>query len=155
MFYLTTLNTFYLSLYGIKHMVKDHTDSKRRNLLPLHGLLFPISSSKGSFICIIPQTMAFVTPVVEHWLEREIAQGIHQEGLIRRPIAPWANSLTTELHLAPKEPAEKLLLWYYRLFVGILIQRAVYGSINKYKQFFWYYRLFLGILIQKQFLEYI
>ena len=41
--------------YGVGHMVKDHSDSKRGNLLPPHGLLFPISS-KGSFICIIPQT---------------------------------------------------------------------------------------------------
>ena len=41
---------------------------------------------------------SFVSPVVEHWLEREIAH----EGSIRRPIAPWANALTTELHLAPK-----------------------------------------------------
>ena len=49
------LNTFYLRLNGIKHMVKDHSDSKRGNLLPPHGLLFPISS-KGSFICIIPHT---------------------------------------------------------------------------------------------------
>ena len=45
--------------------------------------------------------MAFVTPVVEHWLEREIAQCVHHEGSIRRPIAPWANALTTEIHLAP------------------------------------------------------
>ena len=49
------LNTFYLQLYGVIHMVKDHSDSKRGNPLPPHGLLFPISS-KGSFICIIPQT---------------------------------------------------------------------------------------------------
>ena len=35
-------------------MVKDHSDSERVNLLPPHGLLFPISS-KGSFICIIAQ----------------------------------------------------------------------------------------------------
>ena len=49
------LNTFYLWLYGIRHMVKDHTDSERGNPLPPHGLLIPISS-KGSFICIIPQT---------------------------------------------------------------------------------------------------
>ena len=48
------LNTFYLRLYGIGHMVKDHSDSKIGNPLPPHGLLFPISS-KGSFICIIPQ----------------------------------------------------------------------------------------------------
>ena len=49
------LNTFYLQLYDIGHMVIDHLDSQRENPLPLHELLFPISS-KGSFICIIPQT---------------------------------------------------------------------------------------------------
>ena len=30
------LNTFYLRLYGVGHMVKDHSDSERRNLLPPH-----------------------------------------------------------------------------------------------------------------------
>ena len=49
------LNTFYLRLYGVGHMVEDHSDSERGNPLPPHGLLFPINS-KGSFICIIPQT---------------------------------------------------------------------------------------------------
>ena len=47
------LNTFYLRLYGVRHMVNDHSDSERGNPLPPHGLLFPISS-KGSFICTIP-----------------------------------------------------------------------------------------------------
>ena len=32
--------------------------------------------------------MAFVTPVVEHWLEREKAQWVQHEESIRRPIAP-------------------------------------------------------------------
>ena len=81
------LNTFYLRLYGVRHMVKDHSDRERGNPLPPHGLLFPINS-KGSFICITPQTAAYVTPVVEHWLEQEIAQWVHHEGSIRRPIAP-------------------------------------------------------------------
>ena len=49
------LNTFYLRLYGVTYMVKDHSDSERGNPLPPYGLLFPISS-KGSFKCIIPQT---------------------------------------------------------------------------------------------------
>ena len=39
-----TLNTFYLWLYGIRHMVKDHSDSEKGNPLLPHGLLFPISS---------------------------------------------------------------------------------------------------------------
>ena len=50
-----TLNIFYLRLYGVRQMVKDHSDRKKGNLLPPHGLLFPISS-KGSFICMIPHT---------------------------------------------------------------------------------------------------
>ena len=49
------LNTFYLRLYGVGHMVKDHSDSERGYPLPPHRLLLSISS-KGSFICIIPQT---------------------------------------------------------------------------------------------------
>ena len=49
------LNTFYFRLYGVGHMVKDHSDSERGNPLPPHVLLFPINS-KCSFICTIPQT---------------------------------------------------------------------------------------------------
>ena len=41
----------------------------------------------------ITHTVAFVTSVVEHWLEREIAQWVHHEGSIRQPM---------DLHLAPK-----------------------------------------------------
>ena len=50
-------------------MVKDHYGRQKGNPLLPHGLLFP-NSSKGSFICIIPDriahTTAFVTPVMEH-----------------------------------------------------------------------------------------
>ena len=49
------LNTFYLRLYGVRHMVKDHSDSEKGNSLPPHRLLLSINS-KGSFICTIPQT---------------------------------------------------------------------------------------------------
>ena len=48
------LNTFYLRLYGVRHMVKDHSDSEKGNPLPPYRLIFPINS-KGSFICPIPQ----------------------------------------------------------------------------------------------------
>ena len=43
-------NTFYLRLYGVGHMVKDHSDSERGNPLPPHRLLFPIGN-KDYFIC--------------------------------------------------------------------------------------------------------
>ena len=45
MFYLTMHS---LRLYGVGHMVKDHSDSEIRNPLPPHELFIPIS--------IIPQT---------------------------------------------------------------------------------------------------
>ena len=61
-------------------MVKDHSDSERGNPLPPHGLLF--DWQQGLFYMHHPtdritHTTAFVTPVVEHWLEREIAQWVH------------------------------------------------------------------------------
>ena len=49
------LNIFYLRLYGVRHMVKDHYDSEKGNPLPPHSLLLSVNS-KGSFICTIPQT---------------------------------------------------------------------------------------------------
>ena len=61
-------------------MVKDHSDSENGNPLPPHMLLFPINS-KGYFYMHHPtdriaHTTDFVIPVVEHWLEREIAQWV-------------------------------------------------------------------------------
>ena len=80
-----TLNTFYLRLHGVGHMVKDHLDSERGNPLPPHGLLFLISSKGRGALA---------------WT-RNSSMGPPHEGSIRRSIAPWANALTTELHLAP------------------------------------------------------
>ena len=81
MFHLTTHSIhFYLRLYGVRHMVKNHSDSERGNPLQPHRLLLPISR--------ITHTTAFVTPVVWHRLEREIAQWVHHEGSTRRPIGP-------------------------------------------------------------------
>ena len=59
------LNTFYFTVIWRQTYGKGPF---RWNPLPPHGLLYPISS-KGSFICIIPDriahTTAFVTPVME------------------------------------------------------------------------------------------
>ena len=52
------LNIFFnLRLYGVRHVVKDHSDSEKGNKLTplLGGYSFHISI-KGSFICTIPQT---------------------------------------------------------------------------------------------------
>ena len=73
MFYLTSYSTHFIYGYGVEHMVKVHSDSKRGNLMLPHMLLFPINS-KGSFYMHHPtdriaHTTTFVIPVVEHWLE--------------------------------------------------------------------------------------
>ena len=98
-------NTFYLRLYGIRHMVKDHSDSERERemfYLTTHSTHF-IYGYMASYIWLrtilimrketrcrhigysyrltqqgffymhhptdrITHTMAFVTPVVKHWL---------------------------------------------------------------------------------------
>ena len=45
MFYLMTHSThFILQLYGIGHMVKDHSDSERGNPLPPHGQSFQLTA---------------------------------------------------------------------------------------------------------------
>ena len=51
--------------------------------------------------------MAYVTLVMEHWLEQEIAQWIHNEESIQQPIAPWVDGITTELHLTPTKKKKK------------------------------------------------
>ena len=51
-------------------MVKDHSDSEIGNPLPPHGLLFPISS-KGYFICIIPQK-GYNIPRSTGWNEKKL-----------------------------------------------------------------------------------
>ena len=97
MFYLTTHSTHFI--YG--YMASDH--SVREETRCRH------------------MGYSFRLTVVEHWLEREIAQssmGPPHEGSIRRPIAPWANALTTdslaygEVYLEPYQ-----LSWYMPLGV--------------------------------------
>ena len=110
MFYLTTHSThFYLRLYGIRHTVKDHSDRERGNLLPPNGLLFPISS-KGSFIFIPPPPAPRQDSTYDGLcytsrgalaVMRNSSMDPPHEGSSRWSIAPWANALTTELHLTP------------------------------------------------------
>ena len=108
------LNTFYLRLYGIGHMVKDHSDSERGNLLPPHGLLFPINSKV--FYMHHP-TDRIIQTSSSLAGTRNSSMGSPHEGSIRRPIAPWANALTMEVHLAPEIkdiiPCSTKCLWCF------------------------------------------
>ena len=81
---------FYLRLYGVRYMVKDNSDSEKGNQLPPYRLLFPISS-KGS-TDRVAYTTIFVTQLMEHWLEGEIAQWVHH--MKDRPDDPSHNERT-------------------------------------------------------------
>ena len=85
----------------------------------LHRLFFP-TSSKGSFVWIIPQTGYHIAqsffkiylPFVEHWLYGIIAHSVHYEGLIQRRIAPWAGALSHgDTSLAPPPPPPQYVNW--------------------------------------------
>ena len=52
-------------------MVKDHSDSHIGYSFRLAARVLLYASDR------ITHTTGFVTPVVEHWLEREIAQWVH------------------------------------------------------------------------------
>ena len=73
MFYLTTHSTHFIYGYMASDIWLRTILIVRRNPQPPHRLLFPISSKSSFRIDRIAHTTAFVTPVVEHWLEREIA----------------------------------------------------------------------------------
>ena len=73
-------NTFLICLYG-KGQFRQETCFHH-----YMGYFFLISN-KSSFISTIPDrtvhTTAVGTLVMEHWLEREISQWVHHEGLIQ------------------------------------------------------------------------
>ena len=70
--------------------------------LPISSKAFYMHHPSGWIIHIA----AFVTPVMEHWLEWEISQWVHHEGSIWRHITPWLNALTT----SPKSSAQDIVL---------------------------------------------
>ena len=165
MFYLTMHSThFILWLYGIGRTVKDHSDSEKGNLLPLHELtilraIFPFCPKYS--LCVWWRkegNVLFNNALNTFYLQSDIwlrtilivrketrchhigysirlaarvllyapshrqdctyhdlcytsrgalagtrnrSMGPPHEGSIRRPVAPWGNALTTEIHLAP------------------------------------------------------
>ena len=108
------LNTFYLRLYGVRHMVKDHSDSERGHLMPPHGQLFPINSMGCLFYMHhLTDRIAYTTAFVALAGTRNSSMGPPHEGSIRRPIAPWANALTTELHVARMYICMHVIVYVY------------------------------------------
>ena len=82
MFYLTTHNTFYLRLYGKGPFRQQErkpaaTTTEVTLQLTARGILY-----MHHFTHSIAHTTAFVISVVDHWLEKEIAQLVHNDGSI-------------------------------------------------------------------------
>ena len=101
-----TLNTFYLRLYCVRHIAWKETCYHHMGyFFWLAASLLYLHHPRDR----IAHTRAFVTPVVAHWLEREIAQWVYHEGSIQWPIA---NALTMELHLTP--------IWNYSYLYNVL-----------------------------------
>ena len=134
MFYLTMHSThFILRLYGVRHMVKDHSDSEETRCchmgysfrLAARVLLYAPSHRQDSTyngLCYTSRGALART--------RNSSMGSPHEGSIRQPIAPWANALTTELHLAP-DCHEATRIWLKHITYTITF-RGFYG----YKQHF-------------------
>ena len=84
-----------------------------RGNLPSWATLFVISN-KGSFICTISDriapTKAFVYKIMELWLEWEIVQSVHHEGLIWQPITPWVDNLPWS-YILVTETSVKVCTW--------------------------------------------
>ena len=68
-------NTFYLQLYGVRHMITDHSDSKIKPAVAITWATLQLAARDPTDR--IAHIMAFLIPVVEHWLEREITQWVH------------------------------------------------------------------------------
>ena len=86
------LNTFYLRLYGVRHVVKDHSDSEKGNPLPPTGathrltariLLYAPSHRQDNTYHGLCYTSCGALAGT-----RNSSMGPPHEGSIRRPIAP-------------------------------------------------------------------
>ena len=103
------LNTFYLRLYGVRHMVKDHSDRREETCCRHIGYSFRIAARVLLYASSHRQNNTYhglcYTSRGALTRTRNSSMGPPHEGSIRRPIAPWANALTTELHLAPQHSA--------------------------------------------------
>ena len=76
------LNTFYLRLYGVRHMVKDDSDRREETRCRHMGYSFVLAARVLLYASSYRQDNTYhglISPVVEHWLEREIAQSFHKK----------------------------------------------------------------------------
>ena len=86
------LNTFYLRLYGVRHMVKDDSDSEKGNPLPPLGYSYRLTASVLLYAPSYRQDNTYHSLCyTSHGAlaeTRNSSMGPPHEGSIRRPIAP-------------------------------------------------------------------
>ena len=97
------LNTFYLRLYGIRHMVKDQVDSEKENPLPPIGYSYRLTARVLLYAPSHRQDNTYhdlcYTSCGALAGTRNSSMGPPHEGSIQWPIAPWVNILTMALLL--------------------------------------------------------
>ena len=86
------LNTFYLRLYGVRHMVKDDSDSEKGNPLPPLGYSYRLTARVLLYAPSYRQDNTYHSLCyTSHGAlaeTRNSSMGPPHEGSIRRPIAP-------------------------------------------------------------------
>ena len=85
-------------------MAKDHSDNEREETRCRHiGYYFRLAARVLLYASSHRQDNTYYgfCYTSRGALVGNSSMGPPREGSIRRPIAPWANALTTELHLAP------------------------------------------------------
>ena len=99
------LNTLYLRLYGVRHMVNDHSDSGRGNRCRHMGYSFRLTAR---VLLYAPSHRQDNTYHGLCYTSRRALAGTRNSsmasfhvGSIPRPIAPLTNALTMELNLVP------------------------------------------------------
>ena len=109
------LNTYYLLIYGIRYMVKDHSAKEETHC---HHYYFWLAARVHIYMHHptdrIAHIMVFVTPVMVGWFEREITQWAHHEGSIRRPIKLWADAL-------PQSYVSGVFVWLLQMPLLIIV----------------------------------
>ena len=76
----------------------------------------------------IAHTTSFVTPVLEHWLEREMTQRVHHEGSIRRPIASWADAPPSHTPPPPTQSQRLNVITFILNVPGLPVAKNVYNT---------------------------
>ena len=79
MLYLTMHST-HLWLYGAGHVIKDHSAREETHCSHYMGYSFTLAARVLLYTPdSIAHTTAFLTPVMEHWLEQEIVQWVQHD----------------------------------------------------------------------------